>query len=60
MRHYVYTNAKLNSPMQLNGNRTMPIDSDDTSTKNISAENRADNADNGAVVNTGHATEHVG
>ncbi len=30
------------------------INSDDTSTKSISAENRANNADIEAVVNTGH------
>jgi hypothetical protein len=24
MRHYAYTNAKLNSPLQQKGNRTMP------------------------------------
>jgi hypothetical protein len=35
------------------------IDSDDTSTKTISAENGANNADNEAVVNTGHIAEHV-
>jgi hypothetical protein len=57
--HYAYTNAKLNSPLQQKGNGTMPIDSDDTSTKTISAENGANNADNGAVINTGHAAEHV-
>ncbi len=35
------------------------INSDDTSTKSISADNGAIDADHGAVVNTGHATEHV-
>jgi hypothetical protein len=35
------------------------INSDDTSTKTISADNRANNADNGAVINTGHAAEHL-
>jgi hypothetical protein len=34
------------------------INSDDTSTKSISAENRANNAGNEAVVNTGHTAEH--
>jgi hypothetical protein len=34
------------------------IDSDDTSTKTISDENRANNADNEAVVNTGHTAKH--
>jgi hypothetical protein len=33
------------------------INSDDTSTKSISAENRFDDADNEAVVNTGHTAE---
>jgi hypothetical protein len=33
------------------------IDSDDTSTKTISADNGAVNADNGAIVNTGHTAE---
>jgi hypothetical protein len=46
--------------LQQTGNGTMPINSYNTSTKTISAENRATNADNGAVINTGHATEHVG
>jgi hypothetical protein len=35
------------------------IDSDDTSTKTIGTDNKANNADNGAIVNTGHATEHI-
>jgi hypothetical protein len=35
------------------------IDSDDTSTKTISADNRAINADDGAIINPGHAAEHV-
>jgi hypothetical protein len=35
------------------------FNSDDTSTKTISAENRADNADNYTIVNTGHAAEHI-
>jgi hypothetical protein len=60
MCHYAYTNAKLNSLLQQKGNGTIPIDSDDTSTKIISAENRAGNADNGAIVNTGHVAEHIG
>jgi hypothetical protein len=34
------------------------IDSDDTSTKTISTENGANNADNEAVINTGHTAEH--
>jgi hypothetical protein len=34
------------------------IKSDDTLTKIISAENGANNADNEAVVNTGHTAEH--
>ncbi len=34
------------------------INSDDTSTKIISAENGADKADNEAVINTGHTAEH--
>jgi hypothetical protein len=34
------------------------IDSDYTSTKTISAENKANDADNEAVVNTGHTAEH--
>jgi hypothetical protein len=34
------------------------INSDDTLTKTISAENRANNADNEAVVNTGHTAKH--
>jgi hypothetical protein len=34
------------------------IDSDDTSTKSISTENRANNADNEAVINTGHTAKH--
>ncbi len=34
------------------------IDSDDTSTKPISAENGANNAHNEAAVNTGHIAEH--
>ncbi len=34
------------------------INSDDTSTKTISAKTRADNADNEAVINTGHTAEH--
>jgi hypothetical protein len=38
----------------------MPIDSDDTSTKTISAESGANDADDGAVVTTGHAAEHIG
>ena len=33
--------------------------SDDTSTKTISADNRAVDADNGAIINTGHTAEHV-
>jgi hypothetical protein len=59
MHHCAYTNAKLNSPLQQKGNGTMPIDSDDNSTKTISAENWANNTDDGAAVNTGHAAEHV-
>jgi hypothetical protein len=35
------------------------IDSDDTSNETISADNGSVDADNGAVVNTGHAAEHV-
>ena len=35
------------------------INSDDTSTKTIRSDNGAVNADDGAVVNTGHAIEHV-
>jgi hypothetical protein len=35
------------------------IDSDDTSTKTISIDNRANNADNEAVINTSHHTYHV-
>jgi hypothetical protein len=35
------------------------IDSDDTSTKTISAENRANDSDNEAVFNTGNAAEHI-
>ncbi len=46
--HYTYTNAKLNS-----------INTDDTSTKTISADNRADNADNEAIVKTGHTAEII-
>jgi hypothetical protein len=34
------------------------INSDDTSTKTISAENGANNADNEAITNTGHTAEH--
>jgi hypothetical protein len=34
------------------------INSDDTSTKTISAENRADNADNEAILDTGYTAEH--
>jgi hypothetical protein len=34
------------------------IDSHDTSTKTISAENGANDADNEAIVNTGHTAEH--
>ncbi len=60
MHHYAYTNAELNSPLQQKGNGTMPIDLDDTSTKTISAENGAKDADIVAVINTGHAAEHVG
>ena len=35
------------------------IDSDDTSSKTINADNKAIDAHNGAIVNTGHATEHI-
>jgi hypothetical protein len=35
------------------------IDSDDTSSKTINADNKAIDAHNGAIVNTGHGTEHV-
>jgi hypothetical protein len=35
------------------------INSDDTSAKTICADNGADDADNEAVVNIGHAAEHV-
>ncbi len=35
------------------------INLDDTSTKTISADNRANKADNEAVVNIGHAAEHI-
>jgi hypothetical protein len=35
------------------------INSDDTSTKTISADNGTDDADNEAIVNTGHTAEHV-
>jgi hypothetical protein len=35
------------------------IDSDDTSTKTINADVVANDADDGAAVNIGHATEHV-
>jgi hypothetical protein len=35
------------------------INSDDTSTKTISADNGAVDADDGAAVNTGHTAEHI-
>jgi hypothetical protein len=35
------------------------INSDDTSSKTISADNGANNIENGAAINTGHAAEHV-
>jgi hypothetical protein len=35
------------------------INSDDTSSKTINADNEAVNADKGAIINTGHGDEHV-
>ncbi len=35
------------------------INSDDTSSQTISTDNGAVDADDGAIINTGHATEHV-